>query len=184
VRFQESHVLSTVKQLLSIHKTADASEADSLRRINALVANATEPFSRMHFVPGHLTASAIVVDPPRARALLIFHSKLSMWLQPGGHFEPGESDPSVAAAREVLEETGLQTRWPGNAPLLLDVDVHTIPARKNDPEHCHFDLRMLLIAEGEPQALDVVEARWVAPAEFPALKLDPGLQRALRKVPL
>jgi DNA polymerase-2 len=48
----------------------------------------------------------------------------------------------------------------------------------------NFDLRMLLIAEGTPRAGEVVDARWVLPAEFAALKLDPGLQRALKKVPL
>src|SRR6185295_13963414 len=98
------------------------------------------------------------------------------------HFEPGEYDPSVAAAREVLEETGMKTSWPGARPLLLDVDVHEIPARKNEPAHGHFDLRMLLIAdEGELNPNDVVEARWCEPREFESLKLDPGTVRALKK---
>ncbi len=168
--------------MLEFFPPADAREADSLRRIRELAAGAGAPFSREHYVPGHLTASAIVVDPGRQHTLLIFHDKLRLWLQPGGHFEPGESDPNAAAAREVLEETGLAARVPGAVPLLLDVDVHTIPARKEHPEHCHFDLRMLLVAEGTPRAAEVADVKWASPAECAALGLDPGLIRALRKV--
>jgi len=174
--------MKLISELLERHTAADASEADSLARIRGLLANAHAPFSREHFVPGHLTASAIVLNPGRTRTLLILHAKLNMWLQPGGHFEPGESDPSVAAAREVHEETGLVSRWPGDKPLLLDVDVHTIPARKNEPQHSHFDLRMLLVADGEPTAGEVSAVKWVQPGEFEAMKLDPGLQRALKKI--
>ncbi|MEI6236494.1 MAG: NUDIX domain-containing protein [Planctomycetota bacterium] len=173
---------SIVRDLLAGHVPADDSERESLRRIRDLVETASAPFSRAHFAPGHLTASGIVLNAERSRTLLIFHTKLQRWLQPGGHFEDGENDPSVAAAREVIEETGIATRWPGAAPLVLDVDVHLIPARKADPYHFHFDLRMLLIAEpGEIRVQEVAEARWCAPHEFDALKLDPGTIRALKK---
>ena len=176
--------LDIVRALLSRHCAADKKETVSLDRIRALVETGSRPFARQEFVPGHLTASAIVLDESRERTLLIFHQKLQRWLQPGGHFEPGEDDPSVAAAREVLEETQTATRWPGSAPIMLDVDVHLIPARKADPAHEHFDLRMLLIAATDSaKAGDgVTQARWVRPAEFPTLDLDPGLQRALNKV--
>ncbi len=76
----------------------------------------------------------------------------------------------------------MKTHAPGGAPVLIDVDVHSIPARKTEPEHGHFDLRMLLIAEpGELRPAEVSEARWCTPAEFPDLKLDPGTVRALKK---
>jgi 8-oxo-dGTP pyrophosphatase MutT (NUDIX family) len=179
--------LGIIHKLLDGHAAADESEARSLARIRELLAGAENPFSRQNFIPGHLTASGVVLDPARGRTLLIFHKKLQRWLQPGGHFEPGETDPGAAAAREVLEETGLAPRAPGAAQRLLDVDVHGIPARKEDPPHCHFDLRMLLIADPDQGAGavagDGVEAaRWVSPGEFAALDLDPGLLRALRKL--
>lgn len=176
-------MLDTIRQLLIPHVPADESERQSLGRIVNLIDTASAPFSRDHFHPGHLTASGFVLNTPRTKALLIFHNKLQRWMQPGGHFEPGESDPSVAAAREVLEETGLPTRWPGERPILLDVDVHQIPARKNDPAHFHFDLRMLLLADDNQQTVpsEVREARWFTPAEFPDLHLDPGTVRALKK---
>lgn len=168
---------------------ADTSEADSQARILDLIASASAPFSRAHYVPGHLTASAVVVDPSRTRALLIFHEKLKLWLQPGGHFEPGELDPLQAATREAEEETGLRCE-PGLAEPLFDLDVHTIPARpaKGDrpaePAHDHFDLRFLLVASSEDAfAGDGVTAvRWVELASAQDLEVDPGLRRALAKV--
>ena len=172
----------TVRELLARHSPIGDSESDSLRRTRELIDTATEPFSRTHFQPGHLTASGIVLNIERTHTLLIFHTKLRRWLQPGGHFELGEDDPAVASAREVFEETGIHTRWPGNAPVLLDVDLHSIPARKTEPEHGHFDLRMLLIAEPGPvEAREVADARWCAPREFAALNLDQGTLRALKK---
>ncbi len=105
-----------IRGMLAGHACADASEHDSLRRIRALLEGPGDPFSRAHYEPGHLTASGIVVNPERTRTLLIFHAKLQRWLQPGGHFEPGECDPRLAAAREVLEETGLTARTAAEGP--------------------------------------------------------------------
>lgn len=187
---------------MSGHRCVDEAEADSQRRILALVEEAPDPRSRHHFEPGHLTASAVVVDHELTRALLIFHAKLSLWLQPGGHFEPTELDPLAAALREVEEETGIVAEPYAGAALrpdadagaaalsLLDLDVHAIPARKSEPLHHHFDLRFLVVAPpgAQPRAGDGAEAiRWIeAPApsgpELPA-ELDPGLRRALNKVP-
>lgn len=167
----------------------DASEADSQARILELIASASAPFSRAHYVPGHLTASAVVVDPTRTKALLIFHEKLQLWLQPGGHFEPGETDPLLAATREAEEETGLRCA-PGLTEPLFDLDVHTIPARpaKGDrpaePAHDHFDLRFLLVASSEDAIVGdgVTAVRWVELSSAQDLDLDPGLRRALGKV--
>lgn len=173
-----------IARMLARHRPADDREAGSQRKILDLLSTAAAPFSREHFVPGHLTASALIFNPARSRVLLIFHGKLHMWLQPGGHFDPGEDDPSVAAAREVREETLLEAKWPGPEPLLLDVDVHLIPARKTDPAHEHHDLRMLLIAEEGSQRVGdgVKEVQWFTREQCAAMNLDPGLQRALKKV--
>jgi 8-oxo-dGTP pyrophosphatase MutT (NUDIX family) len=175
--------LEIVRGFIDVHKAQDVREVDSLRRIHDLVKTASAPFSRQHFMPGHLTASAMVFEESREKTLLIFHGKLKRWLQPGGHFEPGENDPSVAAAREVLEETGLKCRWPGPKPQLLDVDVHEIPARKDEPLHCHFDLRMLVLAEGQEIIGDgVSDIGWFTRAQCETMDLDPGLFRGLMKV--
>lgn len=82
---------------------------------------------------------------------MIFHPYLQKWLQPGGHIE-AEETPAEACIREVLEETGLQTRlhpWHENNSQPFDINIHTIPAnpKKQEPQHLHYDFRYLLQAE-------------------------------------
>lgn len=86
--------------------------------------------------PVHVTGSAIVVGP--RGVVLLRHKRLGMWLQPGGHIDPGES-PWEAAVREAREETGLDVRFDGDAPPLVHVDVH--PGGRG---HTHLDLRYLV----------------------------------------
>jgi 8-oxo-dGTP pyrophosphatase MutT (NUDIX family) len=133
----------------------------------------------------HSTASAVVVSVAGDRVLLLHHRKLGRWLQPGGHGEPGESDPERIALREAWEETGIGglVLHP-TAPRPLDVDVHPIPARGDEPAHRHLDLRYLVLAPGDvAPRLAPAEARALrsfAWGELPALDLDAGLRRALR----
>lgn len=58
-------------------------------------------------VPGHLTASAAVLDATGERVLLTLHPKAKMWLQLGGHCEPGDVSLAGAALREATEESGI-----------------------------------------------------------------------------
>ena len=100
-------------------------------------------------VPGHLTASAWIVDRTRQWTLLTHHHKLDRWLQLGGHVD-GNPDLLAAALREGLEESGLKSLAPVS-PEIFDVDRHLIPARKTEPEHWHYDVRFLIEADrGEP----------------------------------
>ncbi|MFC4032545.1 NUDIX hydrolase [Streptomyces polygonati] len=57
---------------------------------------------------GHITASVLVVDPPRERVLLTLHAKLRLWLQMGGHCEPEDATLPGAALREGAEESGIE----------------------------------------------------------------------------
>lgn len=176
-------IVAELQALIARHRPADTSEERSVKRLAQLLKTSGRPFWRGQVNPGHLTASAVVVDVERTRTLLIFHEKLQRWLQPGGHFEVHETQPVDVAAREVKEETGLATSWPGALPRLLDVDVHAIPARPNEPAHYHYDLRYLLVAQGDPVAGDgTTQAKWFTYDELAALDLDPGLRRALGKV--
>jgi len=111
----------------------------------------------------HVTASAIVVDAGTTCTVLHRHRRLGMWLQPGGHIDPGE-DPRAAAVREATEETGL-TVGHVDPDRLLHVDVH-----EGGRGHLHLDLRWLLVAEVEadtahtgfdPAAGESQELAWV-----------------------
>src|SRR5438132_11251634 len=75
-------------------------------------------------------AFSVAVYPRHAgRALLIRHLRLGVWLPPGGELLPGET-PLEAAARELLEETGLAGRFPvtssveGTPPGLIGYEEH------------------------------------------------------------
>jgi 8-oxo-dGTP pyrophosphatase MutT (NUDIX family) len=160
---------------LARHEPADPVEARSLRRTRALVAWLPAPFDE-HADPTHVTGSAIVCDD-RGRVVLHRHKRLGVWLQPGGHVDPGES-PADGAARETVEETGLRARHPDGGPRLLHVDVHPGPRG-----HLHLDLRYLLLADPEaalaPAAGESREVAWFTAAEAEGIG-DHSLVAAVR----
>lgn len=189
-----------LRALLSAYRIADSHDRRLIERFEQLIEGsmtdseagsdaAAAIFSRAHFTPGHLTASALIVDSERRRLGLIFHKKLGLWLQPGGHFEEGERDPLEAARREAAEEIGLHQLEP-LSPALFDLDVHEIPARPNEPAHLHHDLRFAFIASGEEAIrLEMSEVSDFAFVELDALieerfegRTDASVRRAAKKL--
>ena len=176
---------SALALLLAQHTPADAKEAEDLTRMRESARALAQPFSRTQ-EGAHFTGSAVVTDPAGARVVLLHHAKLQRWLQPGGHAEPADAGSMEATAlREAREETGCRVHLHPAAPLPLDVDVHAIPARKDEPGHLHLDLRFLVVAE-DPEALahDPAEsfgAQWLSWDEALARADEAPLRRLLQK---
>jgi 8-oxo-dGTP pyrophosphatase MutT (NUDIX family) len=172
-----------LRDLLLQFRASDANERAFIKRMLALTTAPGDALSSEHYLPGHFTASAFVLSPDKRSLLLIFHSKLKRWLQPGGHIDPLDTDVLAAALREVQEETGLGQVVPCS-PQIFDVDIHEIPARDPRPAHLHFDVRFLLQATtAEYQAgSDAQAARWVPLHEVNALQSDESVLRAVRKL--
>ncbi|MFF8877366.1 MULTISPECIES: NUDIX hydrolase [Streptomyces] len=110
---------------------------------------------------GHITASALVIDPSRGRVLLTLHRKLRMWLQMGGHCEPVDETLARAALREGTEESGIAglTLLPGG-PVRLD--------RHHTPCAWHLDVQYAAVApEGAVEAIsdESLDLRWFPYAE-------------------
>jgi 8-oxo-dGTP pyrophosphatase MutT (NUDIX family) len=172
-----AHVLrATLLRQLRAHRPADHREGAALVEIVDLLDTHPDPFSRHHLVPGHITASAVLIDERAERVGLIWHAKLGLHLQPGGHVEPGDASVLDAAWRELMEETGLaghDLELLGDTP--IDVDVHDIPARPGEGRHRHFDVRYGFRAR---HGVSTPHLTWVAPDALG----EPNLWRAARKV--
>lgn len=131
--------------------------------------NSPRCFHRNH-LPGHITGSAWIIDESKSHALLVHHAKLGKWLQPGGHADGDENVLNVAQ-REVEEETGL-TSIKLLTPGIFDLDIHPIPARKDFPEHLHYDVRFAFKSSKEAELKISEESRdlrWIKLNEIPAL---------------
>jgi 8-oxo-dGTP pyrophosphatase MutT (NUDIX family) len=104
-----------------------------------LLAHTPAPFSRAQFIPGHITATGLVLHPNRDAFLLVFHRRLERWLLPGGHVESEDREIWDTARREVTEETGAELDS-SVKPSLVGIDVHGIPPSRREPFHLHHDL--------------------------------------------
>src|SRR5262245_50593158 len=96
----------SLRQILEAHRPADEKERQDTDTLLDLLT--TEPnIINQHNAAGHITASALVIDPQARQFLLHHHKSLDRWLQFGGHVEDYETDPAEAALREAREESGI-----------------------------------------------------------------------------
>lgn len=159
-----------ISALLAGYQAQGETETVDVERMRRLAADEPEPWQRS--LPVHFTASALVVHPDSGRVLLRWHDRMRMWLQVGGHGDPGERDPLAIALREGREETGLAdlAPWPDSA--FRHVVVCHVPPGKGEPAHEHADLRYIL-ATRNPEAVRPenpgAQLRWLTVDEARAL---------------
>lgn len=156
-------------------------EAETVSAFMAFVESETDCFCR-NLAVGHITGSAWVVDTDGSQVLLTHHRKLNRWLQLGGHAD-GDPDVLSVAMKEAEEESGL-VGFSHIGSGIFDIDIHPIPARKDEPEHLHYDVRYVLRANG---SLDYIvsdeshDLRWVDLDEVETLTTEPSMMRMVAK---
>jgi len=168
-------------QKLQAHQPFDAHETAMLHRLREFVEQYPDCFERSLLV-GHITGSAWIVNEAGTHTLLTHHAKLDRWLQLGGHAD-GETDVLSVALREAQEESGLvEVIAAGDA--IFDVDIHAIPARAGEPEHFHYDVRFLFVADSTAPLRanrETKELAWVEIGKVAELNPEESMRRMVEK---
>lgn len=138
-------------------------------------------FHRDH-LPGHLTGSSWILNSTQDHVVLVHHAKLNKWLQPGGHAD-GDENLLRVALKEAQEETGL-TRLQLFNNSFFDIDIHVIPAGKSFPDHEHFDVRFLFMAD-DKEALQISDEsndlQWIALKDLEKFNAEQSVVRMKHK---
>jgi len=127
-----------------------------------------DPFGK----PPPIVCAGAVVRDADGRLLLIRRGhapSMGLWSLPGGRVEPEES-PVQAAAREVLEETGLQ------------VEVGDLLASVRIGDYLVHDFAAVVVGGTLRAGDDATDARWCSFDEAELLPLTPGLLGEVRRM--
>ncbi|WP_410809701.1 NUDIX hydrolase [Micromonospora sp. 067-2] len=150
---------SDASALLDGWRPTGPAAAEARDRTLALLADGPVVMGRSHR-PGHLTASALVLDDTGSRVLLCLHGKMGRWVQLGGHCEPTDRTLVGAALREATEESGIAGLRIDPVP--IDVDIHPVACQGGS---LHYDVRFAVLAP--PGALEQVSDEAEALGWFP-----------------
>lgn len=161
---------AAVQEIVDDYLSVFPNEKEDLHALEARL-KTDEQFNHRKSFSGHGTGAALVLSPDRTKLLLVHHIGLQKWVQPGGHWDPGDPSPWVVAQREAEEETNVELAEalhvdPDRPHIPLDIDTHFIPARpaRQEPEHYHHDFRYVFVAASEAVAgedTEVTEVVWV-----------------------
>lgn len=166
-------VRESVLATLSAWVPPDAAQ-DSLRHAVLAFVEARDDACRRECVPGHVTASALVLDQTGGRVLLTLHRRLGRWVQLGGHCDDDDADLVGAALREATEESGVDGLR--MQPELAAVHVHPVVCSLGVPTR-HLDLQFVAHAPAGAQIAisdESEDLRW-----WPADALPEGTDHAL-----
>ncbi|MEB4211601.1 NUDIX domain-containing protein [Mycobacterium sp. 94-17] len=147
---------------------------DSLRHAVLAFVLARDDACLRECVPGHVTASALVLDHSGERVLLTLHRRLRRWVQLGGHCDDDDDSVVAAALREATEESGIDGLRLD--PRLVAVHVHPVTCSLGVPTR-HLDLQF--VAHAPPGAQIAIseeseDLRW-----WPTGALPDGTDHAL-----
>src|ERR1700742_85653 len=166
-------VRSSAIALLADWQAPDRSQ-DSLRNAVLAFLDARQDACLRECVPGHITASALVLDDSGGQVLLTLHPRLGRWVQLGGHCEDDDGDIVAAALREATEESGVDGLR--MEPDLAAIHVHALTCSLGVPTR-HLDLQFVAHAPAGAQIVvsdESEDLRW-----WPADALPPGTDFAL-----
>jgi 8-oxo-dGTP pyrophosphatase MutT (NUDIX family) len=135
-------------------------DQDSLRHAVLAFLLARPDSCQRACVPGHITASTLVVDDTGTQVLLTLHPRFGRWAQLGGHCEDTDESILAAALREATEESGIDG-------LLIEPDpaaihVHPVTCSLGVPTR-HLDMQFVARAPAgaEPVVSDEsLDLRW------------------------
>ena len=128
--------------------------------------------------PSHLTGSAVVFNYDATETLLLFHTKLQRWLQPGGHAD-GEANLARVALKEAIEESGISDLEIVDPA--VDLDIHNVAPEGAEPVW-HYDVRFVAFApEGAVPVSnhESQDIRWVGLDDVDSYELDEGHHRMI-----
>lgn len=172
-------------ELLETYVRNSGDEEDKERGVQVieLVRGTPEFWKRDNFDPGHVTASAFVINKKHDATLLVNHRKLQRWQQLGGHIEEDDENIFSAVLRELKEESGLSdVRFEKR---IFDIDIHPIPQHKGEPEHKHFDIRILVFVCGSeeiiPEEDEPQEVKWISFNAIPSYTSETSINRMVKK---
>ncbi|MBV8347065.1 MAG: NUDIX hydrolase, partial [Mycolicibacterium sp.] len=137
-----SSVRDAVIETLTDWQAADFRQAALREAVLGFVLGRDDACKR-ECVPGHITASALVIDSAGTQALLTLHPRLGRWVQLGGHCETADPDIVAAAQREAVEESGIDDLEVD--PDLVAIHVHPITCSLGMPTR-HLDLQFVAYA--------------------------------------
>lgn len=157
-------------------------EKKKVERFNTFVTRYSNCFERSLEV-AHLTASCWLWNHDQSAALFTLHKKLKKWLQLGGHAD-GDSNLLEVALKEAREESGIDQITPLSTEI-LDIDIHEIPARPNEPTHFHYDVRYMLQATEDLPFIISEESddlKWISLEKLDSLDFEESIARMHQKV--
>lgn len=170
--------------LVQQYHPSSAVEQEMKEQLITFIRSNTNCFDR-ELAEGHVTGSAWLVNSDLTHVFFTHHKKLNRWFQPGGHSD-GNANTLAVSMNEASEESGIEDVFiQPRSHEIFDIDIHSIPARKTEPEHLHYDIRFILEADMK-QPLKISEEShniaWIPIDDISQYSNEPSIVRMTNKM--